>query len=246
MMLPFLNSLVGLLEQGPGLNGTFANGTEYTLPSILTAFLNDGQIAELGAATGVWDNQTVLSGSEIPADWKYIASHFVTMRGTVAFERMTCSSPSAVEKRDQSGKRFAASDSPSSTTSTFSSVTAPSSIYTPTGYSNTTVPTNALGPNANSTTSTSVPTFTPIASTPATYIRILLNDAVYPLPACRSGPGSSCLLSTYVSIISNKFEVAGSFYDNCNVTNSAIPTDGVKGASFFRDAGESWLAEVAP
>jgi hypothetical protein len=54
MMLPFLNSLVGLLAQGPGINGTFANGTSYVLPDIITAFLNDGQITELGAATAFW------------------------------------------------------------------------------------------------------------------------------------------------------------------------------------------------
>lgn len=94
MMLPFLNSLVSLLAQGPGVNGTFANGTSFTLPDIITAFLNDGQITELGAATGVWDDQPALNGTAIPSDWKYISSHFVSMRGTVAFERLHCAAGS--------------------------------------------------------------------------------------------------------------------------------------------------------
>lgn len=91
MMLPYLNSLVGILAHGPGVNGTYANGTSYMLPNIITAFMNDGQITELGAVTGVWDNTVSLgNGTSIPNNYTYIASHFVSMRGTVAFERLNC------------------------------------------------------------------------------------------------------------------------------------------------------------
>jgi len=60
------------------------------VPDILTAFLNDGQIVELVAATGMMSEQVPLSGAGIPIDWKYVASRFVSMRGTVAFERLGC------------------------------------------------------------------------------------------------------------------------------------------------------------
>jgi hypothetical protein len=52
------------------------------------AFVNDGQLAEFSAAVGVFDDQTPPSGSGMPADWLYIASHFVSMRGIVALERL--------------------------------------------------------------------------------------------------------------------------------------------------------------
>jgi len=39
MMLPFLNSLVGLLAQGPGTQGINKNGSAFTVPSIIAAFL---------------------------------------------------------------------------------------------------------------------------------------------------------------------------------------------------------------
>ncbi|THV48078.1 hypothetical protein BGAL_0269g00040 [Botrytis galanthina] len=199
MMLPYLNSLVGLLEQGPGTNGTFLNGSSYTLPSILTAFMNDGQITELGAATGVWDNTKSLGdGTKIPHDYKYISSHFVTMRGTVAFERLNCAVPG-------------------NSTFTNSTHSAPYSYK-----------------NAGS-----------LPSTNATYVRILLNDAVYPVHSCRSGPGSSCLLSDYSKLIKNKIDAAGDLPTRCNVTASGAPTT-VKGASFFTDLSLPWLGTVIP
>ncbi len=80
-MLPFLNNLVGLLANGPGVTGTYANGSTYTLPNLIMALANDGQLTELSAAAGVFDDQTSLSGTGRLADWVYIASHFVSMRG---------------------------------------------------------------------------------------------------------------------------------------------------------------------
>jgi acid phosphatase len=98
MMLPFLNSLVGLLQKGPNINGTDANGRAFTLPKLLMAFANDGQMNELATATGVFESQPALSGSQKDDSRLFIASHFVSMRGTVAFERMNC----AVKKCDGS------------------------------------------------------------------------------------------------------------------------------------------------
>ncbi|ESZ92241.1 hypothetical protein SBOR_7367 [Sclerotinia borealis F-4128] len=212
MMLPYLNTLVGILEQGPGLNGSFANGTSYTLPSILTAFMNDGQINELGAAAGIWDNTTSLGdGTFIPQDYKYFASRFVSMRGTVAFERLSCTI-----------------HSPGTSTSSSTSVnsTGTSSPRHQPHYTN-----------------TPSPPLTPSNSTRASYIRILLNDAIYPIQTCRSGPGSSCLLSDYAFIIKGKVLAAGDLPTRCNVT-AASATTKVKGASFFTDLSSEWVGVV--
>ena len=185
MMLSFLNSLVERVAKGPNQNGTTANGGSFKVPNILTAFLNDGQITELVAATGVMSDAKVLDGSAIPRhDWKYKASQFVTMRGTVAFERLSC-----------------------------------------------------VVPAAHSTTT-------------KTYLRILLNDAVYPVPSCQDGPGKSCLLSTYASITSQKLAAAGNLRSRCNITATVAAANGNgtsgKGASFFGDLGSAWLGSVVP
>jgi acid phosphatase len=188
MMLPFLNSLVGLLSDGPGQTGKAANGSGFAVPDLITAFLNDGQITELVAATGVMSDQSPLSGSRIPSAWKYIASRFVSMRGTVAFERLECQVPNE-------------------------------------GLRNVDVKNE-------------------------TYIRILLNDAVYPLPSCKDGPGESCALSEYQGITSKKLAAAGNLRTWCNVTSAVLSANGNgtsgKGASFFTDLGGDWLASVSP
>jgi hypothetical protein len=406
MMLPYLNALVGMLAQGPGINGTFANGTSFTLPKILTSFMNDGQITELGAATGIWDNTTVLSGTEIPEGYDYISSHFVSMRGTVAFERLNCFVSPAVKARDHVmkargevkideetvtiticptqtgpfatytklakssstsiitetqvytitscapeitncpvGKKTStvvtsktvvpveetststawqswttsttlvtasytvtscaptvtgcsvgeltstiyetvtwcpvtasASLSGSSGTATLSATSShnractnkpkpkPSTSLSATRYSSpttsatgiynttflsssTSVPyTNATSTvaHSNSTSTSSLPKPTPTSgSTNQTYIRILINDAVYVVPSCQDGPGRSCLMSEYVALVKNKVAAAGDLRTRCNVTNTASPTV-LKGASFFTNLADSWLAQVAP
>jgi hypothetical protein len=68
---------------------------------------------------------------------------------------------------------------------------------------------------------------------------------VYPVPSCKSGPGSSCLLSEYVAFIAARLEAAGDLPTRCNVTAAGAPT-AVKGASFFTDLSDSWLTEVSP
>lgn len=95
MMMPYLKALVDLLQDGPGINGTKADGSSFTLPDLLVTFLNDGQLVELITASGVFDNQPDLSSTEI-TDSLFVASHFVTMRGTIAFERLNCRVDGAV------------------------------------------------------------------------------------------------------------------------------------------------------
>jgi hypothetical protein len=216
MMTPFLNALVGLLQQGPGTKGVGADGsTSFALPKLLMAFLNDGQLTELVTASGVFDAQQPLSATEMDDDRLWHGSRFVTMRGTIAFERLNCL-----------------------------------------------VPTNSTGPGSNATTTSSVPTSTstrrPCRPRPTsvaarsyggmkneTFVRIRLNDQVYPVPGCRSGPGSSCPLESYAKFIQDKYASEGNWVQNCNVTEAGAPTT-VKGASFFTNLAQPHLRVIPP
>jgi hypothetical protein len=179
LFLPFLQSLIALLEKGPGQTGVGKDGTTFEVPKLLMAFLNDNQIAEMTATMGIFDSEGLLPDDHIPADHLYNVANFITMRGTVAFEVMDCA-------------------------------------------------TKSRGTSSNET-----------------YLRILFNDAVYPIAGCHSGPGKSCSLSAYASIIQKKMNEAGKFQDYCNVTESSHPED-VLGASFFSDLSLDFLTFVAP
>jgi acid phosphatase len=195
MMLPFLNSLVTRIARGSNQTGINKDGTSYKVPDILTMFLNDGQLVELVAATGVMGDATPLDGNKLPdeeGNWKYRSSRFVSMRGTVAFERLSCS-PTSISS--QEGK----------------------------------------------------------------FVRILLNDAVYPHPFCFSGPGKTCPMTMYQSLTAKKLASAGDLRKKCNVSAAVIAGaagngtigDGSgrmvgKGASFLGDLRGSWLGSVIP
>ncbi|PYI13960.1 phosphoglycerate mutase-like protein [Aspergillus violaceofuscus CBS 115571] len=179
LFLPFLESFLDLLAQGPGQNGTDVDGSPFTVPKLIMAFLNDNQIAELTAGMDLFQQQTPLPDDRIPSNHLYNVAHFITMRGTVGFEVLNCE------------------------------------------------------------------TTTKKKTTEDTYLRILLNDAVYPLPMCKSGPGSSCLLSDYVTYIKKKNAEAGNFIDYCNVTQAGHP-ETVAGASFFTDLTQDFLTLVSP
>ena len=99
MMTPFLKSLVGLLKEGPGINGTSVDGGSFEVPKLLMSFLNDGQLTELVTASGVFDEQATLSATEKDDGRLFIGSHFVSMRGTIAFERLNCIKPSSCKWR---------------------------------------------------------------------------------------------------------------------------------------------------
>jgi hypothetical protein len=176
LFLPFLKSLLSVLKAGPAQVGVGPNGTEFDLPRLIMAFTNDNQLAEMTAAMGIFDFEALLPDDKIPTNHLYNVAHFITMRGTVAFEVMDCD----VKKP---------------------------------------------------------------ASSP--YIRILFNDAVYPIADCQNGPGRSCALSDYLSLIEKKIDDAGEFSDYCNVTVSGQPQP-VAGASFFRDLSLDFLTFVRP
>ncbi|KAH9999148.1 phosphoglycerate mutase-like protein [Xylariaceae sp. FL0662B] len=179
MMTPFLNALVGLLREGPDRAGIRDDGSTFKLPKLLMTFLNDGQLTELVTASGVFDDQTPLSPTKRDDDRLWIASRFVSMRGTIAFERLNC-------------------------------------------------------------------TVSDAAKSNAAYIRIRLNDAVYPVPSCNSGPGSSCPLDDYVKYVAEKYAAEGNWITNCNATVVEDTPTTVKGASFFTDLSSPWVRRIAP
>ncbi|EGY14181.1 acid phosphatase PHO1 [Verticillium dahliae VdLs.17] len=78
-----------------------------------------------------------------------------------------------------------------------------------------------------------------------TYIRIRINEAVYPVPSCQDGPGKSCAVARYAKFVADARERNGDFARLCNATDPATPKK-VKGASFFTDLGKDHLQIVKP
>ncbi|KAJ4314141.1 hypothetical protein N0V94_006600 [Neodidymelliopsis sp. IMI 364377] len=180
-MLPVVDGLVQRFVDGP--NATYENGNStFVPPKIIASFSNDGQINQIVAAIGVFDNEPQLPANRTLPNRKFRASRLVPMRGTVAFERLSCP---AVHK----------------------------------GYA-----------TSNATNEA--------------YMRIRLNEVVYPVVNCTSGPGSSCPLSQYQNIIRNKIAAVGDFTKVCNVTGSSFaarPT-----ATFFTDNTLPFQSVVKP
>ncbi|KAK2803979.1 hypothetical protein FQN50_006785 [Emmonsiellopsis sp. PD_5] len=78
-------------------------------------------------------------------------------------------------------------------------------------------------------------------------IRIRLNDAVYPLPTCHSGPGHSCPLTKYAADVREKVrseEVYGSFAAVCGLPDGDEDGDGDGAATFFTDLTLGFLRGV--
>jgi hypothetical protein len=350
MMTPFLSTLVGLLAEGNNATGAYANGTAYTLPRLIMSFMNDGQINELITAAGVFDDEPALNYTVRNDNRKYMASHFTTMRGTIAFEKLNCivedtgsstgngtnttvSSSSAIYSNSTRSSTFSSGSSTLSTatrsgsnatvTSTGSgsgsgsgsgngngngsgavsgtsvSEWTTSTIYSTRTYTitscaatvtncpaqlgkttteviavtttvcpvtaatSTATKTSGSGSGSGSGEKDKVTTVvktatTTVCPTPtahlnerrgatknATYIRIRLNDAVYPVPSCQNGPGSSCLLSDYVDYVAKKYAKQGNWATNCNVTTAGAPST-VQGGSFFTDLSSAWLQILKP
>jgi hypothetical protein len=156
MMLPILQGLVQRLVDGPNTTYRNSDGSTFTPNTLIAAFTNDGQMVELASEVGIFDGEAALPGNYIPQNRLFKTSNFVTMRGTISFERLNCS-----------GQK---------------------------------------------------------------YIRIRLNDVVYPVVSCQSGPGRSCPLSQYQKYIGNRVAQAGSFEKFCNITSGVVP-----GTSFWTD-----------
>ncbi|KAK9769146.1 putative Histidine acid phosphatase [Seiridium cardinale] len=235
MMTPFLNTLVDLFAQGPNITGIAADGSSFQVPRLLMSFLNDGQLTELVTSSGVFDEQQPLSATEKDDERLWVGSRYVSMRGTIAFERLNC----IVSAGSGSGNSSYSHSSAAYPNTTVASVSTKVSCKRKT--------TSAA--SSSSAVITAAPTYPSLQrrqeAANATYVRIRLNDAVYPVPSCKNGPGSSCLLSDYVKYIEDKYEAEGDWLVNCNVTDPAAPTK-VKGASFFTDLSSPWLQSVPP
>jgi acid phosphatase len=185
-MLPVIDMAVQRFIDGPNATYKTANGT-FTPPRILANFANDGQINQIAAMIGVFDNQRPLPGNMSLPDRVFRSSQVVKMRGTVAFERLSC--PAAAHNS-----------------------------------------TCAYSKARNVTSLNDV------------YMRVRLNDVVYPVVGCTSGPGSSCPLSEYQRIIQAKRAEAGDFTKMCNMTDASLASQ--PKATFFFDNTLPWQIPV--
>ncbi|KAK4505117.1 hypothetical protein PRZ48_003080 [Zasmidium cellare] len=174
MMLPFLTALVQRFVDGP--NATYpsnsSSGSFQPNPLIAT-FTNDGQINQLAAAIGVFDNEPQLPATHIPRDRLFRASCISPMRGTIGFERLDC------------GRR-------------------------------------------------------------GLFMRIKLNDAVYPVANCQDGPGRSCKLGDYQELVKEKMERFGDFEVACGVANSSVVPVGRERTTFLTEVGLPFEEVVVP
>ncbi|KAM0331282.1 hypothetical protein ACHAQA_002952 [Verticillium albo-atrum] len=208
MMTPYLNSLIELLVEGPGVEGVRADGTSFELPKLIMSFLNDGQLNQLAATLGVFDDQEPLPTDHIAEDRIWRSSRISPMRGTIAFERLNC--------------RVEGTTPPDST-----ATTSRTCVPRPTAV---TAPAKRLesGSLRNET-----------------FVRIRINEAVYPVASCQDGPGKSCAVDKYAKLVADQLEANGNFVEICNATDPATPKE-VKGASFFTDLGQDHLQIVKP
>ncbi|EMC97560.1 hypothetical protein BAUCODRAFT_138831 [Baudoinia panamericana UAMH 10762] len=174
LMLPFLTQLVQRFVDGPNASYPNGNGTNAFHPNPLIAtFTNDGQINQLAAAIGVFDDQPPLPATYILQNRTFRASNFVTMRGTISFERLNC-------------------------------------------------------------------------GTQGLFMRMKLNDEVYPVPSCQQGPGRSCPLQQYQAIIAYKSAAAGDFQVQCGIVNTSVVPIGQDRTTFLTNISLPWEYVVRP
>ncbi|KAH7014213.1 histidine acid phosphatase [Microdochium trichocladiopsis] len=247
MMTPYLQALINLFKQGPGIEGLREDGVStFTLPPLVVSFLNDGQLTELVTSSGVFDAQGPLDPESKDDGRLWNGNRYVTMRGTIAFERLSCKSRhtgSATRMRRTAAKKRSCHGGPPHGPGNGTLPIPPSATSSSVSVSAT------ASASITSSASSSVPTPTPTdpptnPGEDAVYIRVLLNDAVYPIPSCQNGPGRSCLLDEYVEYIERKVADEGDWLETCNVTDPAAPTK-VKGASFYTDLSSPWLKRVS-
>jgi acid phosphatase len=188
-MLPIVDMVARRFIDGPDAVYKTGNGT-FVPPKIMAAFSNDGQINQLAAMIGVFDKQQQLPGNMTLPDRLFRSSLIVKMRGTIAFERLSCP--------------------------------------------------NVASPASNSTYGYAHNSYNQTSSD--AYMRIRINDVVYPVVGCTSGPGSSCPLEEYQSIIKGKLAEAGDFNKLCNTTGQASTPK----ATFFMDNTLPYQVIVKP
>ncbi|CAE6495753.1 unnamed protein product [Rhizoctonia solani] len=77
-----------------------------------------------------------------------------------------------------------------------------------------------------------------------TYVRIRVNDAVYPIQECQSGPGKMCPLVQFGQIVKNKMDKAGDFMSRCGLSPSQTISGGQ--TTIFWDTRLPWITTVLP
>ncbi|KAK3292664.1 histidine phosphatase superfamily, partial [Chaetomium fimeti] len=166
VMVPFLNALMQRFVDGPEAEGVAAGGGTFKLPKLLMNFLNDGQLNQLAAAVGVFDEQEPLPTDRIAADRLWRSSRISPMRGTIAFERLNCK---------------VSTDGGNSTAPPITTTTSKACKPRPTAGAGATLA-RRQAPGRNET-----------------FVRIRINEAVYPVPSCQDGPGKSCSVAKYAA-----------------------------------------------
>ncbi|KAK0270142.1 hypothetical protein LTR35_014390 [Friedmanniomyces endolithicus] len=78
------------------------------------------------------------------------------------------------------------------------------------------------------------------------FMRIKLDDQVYPVPACQQGPGRSCPLEAYRGIVAGKSAAAGDYEVECGIANSSVVPVGRDYTTFLTDLDLPWEYVVKP
>lgn len=157
--LPYLDELMSLLLEGPGQQGVGPNGN-YTVPDLIMSFLNDNQIAMMTSVMGLFDDEK-LPIDHYPGAHPYDVSHFITMRGTVAFEVLNCAASAPLASSSASfSSSTTGSLAPTSTATTSGSASGSSSSVSAstTGLSNSTLTASTLVPKTTSSNASGKPT----------------------------------------------------------------------------------------
>ncbi len=180
-MLPFLDALMSRFVDGPNRTYTSRDGTAFAPPPFIVTFTNDAQINQLVSQIGVFDDQAPLPPDRIPKNQRYISSRFDTMRGTIGFERLSCTGTKNRMRAQWTGQ----------------------------------------------------------------FLRIILNDVVYPVVGCDSGPGRSCPLAEYAQLVAQKQTQAGSFVENCFGTNQTAAKVALAAAGITGTPKTTFLTDLA-
>ena len=78
-------------------------------------------------------------------------------------------------------------------------------------------------------------------------MRILLNDAVYPVAGCSCSPSRSCPRDKYNDkVLTSKWEKAGTFENYCDLSEGATTTSETGGVSFFTNLSMGAIRDVEP
>ncbi|QRV85050.1 histidine phosphatase family containing protein [Ceratobasidium sp. AG-Ba] len=76
------------------------------------------------------------------------------------------------------------------------------------------------------------------------YVRVRVNDAVYPLLECQNGPGKMCTLADFGRVIKAKVDQAGDFMTRCGLSSSQTLSNGQ--TTIFWDTKLPWIKPVQP